>query len=176
MFNDTFMLYSGDGISNYNTICNGPQPDNLNCTKQGIAWASDVSVKFKYGATGLNASSGATYYNESTHLIPDVQDEDFIVWMRTAALPNFRKLHRIINVGLDAGTYYLDIAQRYPVSNFSGTKSVVLSTTSWIGGKNLFLAIAYMAVGGLCFLLAAAFLVGYIIQRLKFRKTSNASI
>jgi hypothetical protein len=172
MFNDTFILYSKNG-TDYNILCNGPNPDNFNCTKNGIAWASDVQVKFRRGATGVNASGGATYYGEPTHLLPDVEDEDFIVWMRTAALPNFRKLYRIINVPLEAGTYYFDIAQRYPVSNFSGTKSVILTTSSWIGGKNLFLAIAYMAVGGLCFLLAAAFLVGYIIQRIKFRKSNN---
>ncbi|KAL0485441.1 cell cycle control protein 50A [Acrasis kona] len=175
MFNDTFVLYSKDAGGNFNVLCDGPNAGNGNssCTKKGIAWKSDVDVKFKYGATGRNSSGGATYYGEPTHLIPDVQDEDFIVWMRTAALPNFRKLYRIINVDIPAGTYYLDIEQRYPVSNFSGTKSVILTTSSWIGGKNLFLAIAYMAVGGLCFLLAAAFLVGYIIQKIKFRRSSN---
>jgi hypothetical protein len=156
-------------------VCDGPNPDSSNCTKNGIAWSSDKQVKFRRGATGIqsNATHKAYYWNEPTHVIPDVEDEDFIVWMRTAALPNFRKLHRIINSTMVAGTYYLDIAQRYPVAGFSGTKSVVLTTSSWIGGKNLFLAIAYMAVGGLCFLLAAAFLVGYIIQRIKFRKSSN---
>lgn len=42
---------------------------------------------------------------------------DFIVWMRTAALPDFRKLHRILvrdknplyKNGLPAGTYHLVI-------------------------------------------------------------------
>jgi len=38
-------------------------------------------------------------------------NEDLIVWVRTAALPNFRKLYRIINVDLPRGTYYLDVTQ-----------------------------------------------------------------
>jgi hypothetical protein len=45
-----------------------------------------------------------------------IQNEDFIVWMRTAALPNFKKLYRIVNItadgsrnGLVAGNYSLRI-------------------------------------------------------------------
>lgn len=43
-------------------------------------------------------------------------NEDFIVWMRTAALPTFRKLYRLIErknnlqPTLQAGKYSLDIA------------------------------------------------------------------
>ena len=45
-----------------------------------------------------------------------LQNEDFIVWMRTAALPNFRKLYRIISDkgsgfrdGMPKGNYTLEI-------------------------------------------------------------------
>ena len=36
-------------------------------------------------------------------------NEDLIVWMRTAAFPNFRKLYRKINQTLEKGTYKLTI-------------------------------------------------------------------
>jgi Na+-transporting methylmalonyl-CoA/oxaloacetate decarboxylase gamma subunit len=40
-----------------------------------------------------------------------------------------------------------------------GAQEVVLSTNSWMGGKNLFLGVAYLVVGGLAFLTALAFLL-----------------
>ena len=54
--------------------------------------------------------------NESNN---GLQNEDLIVWMRTAALPNFRKLYRKIDhsegtysEGLPKGTYQLNIDYR----------------------------------------------------------------
>jgi len=38
-------------------------------------------------------------------------------------------------------------------------QELVLSTNSWMGGKNLFLGIAYLVVGGLAFLAALSFLL-----------------
>lgn len=47
----------------------------------------------------------------------DVRDPDFVVWMRTAGLPTFKKLHRIIpeDVGMKKGEYKLEVLSRYRV-------------------------------------------------------------
>jgi len=55
--------------------------------------------------------------------------------MRQAGLPNFKKLWGIIDQDLPAGKYKVSIDNKYIVKPFQGEKSVVVSTTSSIGGK-----------------------------------------
>ena len=86
------------------------------------------------------------------------ENEDLIVWMRTAALPTFRKLYGRIERNLAANTQLVvEINNAYNTYSFGGKKKLVLSTTSWLGGKNDFLGVAYITVGSLCFLLALLF-------------------
>ncbi|RWR84606.1 ALA-interacting subunit 1-like protein [Cinnamomum micranthum f. kanehirae] len=93
------------------------------------------------------------------------QQEDLIVWMRTAALPTFRKLYGKIDVDLEANEKVtVVIHNNYNTYSFGGKKKLVLSTTSWIGGKNDFLGIAYLTVGGLCLFLAISFLIIYLVK------------
>ena len=81
-----------------------------------------------------------------------------MVWMRTAALPKFRKLYRRIPDGLSKGKYYLDIEYNFEVASFNGEKNIVLTTQSVLGGRNLFLGVTYIVVGGLCMILGIVFL------------------
>lgn len=128
-----------------------------NWQKQGIAWDSDVEKKFKK-PDNYDASKYWTTNTENLPL-PDVTDEEFIVWMRTAGLPTFKKLHRrVLDRGFNQGEVVrIGINNRFKVSEFGGEKWVVLSTTSWLGGKNDFLGWAYIAVGIVCMILAGSF-------------------
>lgn len=91
--------------------------------------------------------------------------EHFIVWMRTAGLPNFRKLWGRVEEDLGSGDYELVIYNLYNVEAFDGKKSFVFSTTNALGGKNYFLAICYLVVGSLCIVFAIIFLVAFIRKR-----------
>lgn len=93
------------------------------------------------------------------------EQEDLIVWMRTAALPTFRKLYGKIEVDLEPNDVIsVTLQNNYNTYSFNGKKKLVLSTTSWLGGKNDFLGIAYLTVGGLCFFLALVFTLVYLVK------------
>ena len=62
---------------------------------------------------------------------------------------------------------FLDYIQDYPVSPFKGEKRVILSTSSWIGGKNPFLGIAYIVVGCICIVCGIVFLIVHLKVRTK---------
>lgn len=84
-------------------------------------------------------------------------DEHFIVWMRSAGLPNFRKLWGKISGGLESGKYILSVKNEFVVSTFGGSKTFFLSTNNSLGGKNTFLASAYILAGCLCIIISIGF-------------------
>lgn len=125
----------------------------------GIAWPSDLK-KFSdpTPAQKLEYNNTITFLSDLYPTIANVTNEHFIVWMRVAALPNFRKLYGRIETDIPAGTTVtVQISPRYPVTPFEGKKSIVLSTVSFLGGKNAFLGIAYIVVGFICIVLAIGF-------------------
>jgi hypothetical protein len=101
-----------------------------------------------------------------------VTNEHFIVWMRTAGLPNFRKLYGKIERKLTKGEELsFSINASFPVTAFGGKKFLVLSTTSWFGGKNPFLGVAYITVGALCLCLSLLFLIKHKMSPRKLGDT-----
>lgn len=56
------------------------------------------------------------------------------------------------------------IHNNYNSYTYGGKKKLVLSTTTWIGGKNRFLGMAYLTVGTLCLFIATVFLLAYLIK------------
>lgn len=85
--------------------------------------------------------------------------------MRTAALPTFRKLYGKIHSDLEAQDIITVVLENnYNTYSFGGQKKLVLSTTSWIGGKNDFLGIAYLTVGGICLFMALNFILLYVFK------------
>lgn len=195
-FNDSFKVFKPGGAG------------EVALRETGIAWSTDVASKFKNSPNGSTGAFFPNFAHERMQTCADlpsaaqrteclaspatpaagwcypgsgycVEDEHFMVWMRAAGLPSFRKLYAVIEEDLMPGTYTVQVSngvlvngayrnawegyevQRflYPVSSFGGTKSIVLSTKSWIGGRNFFIGYAYVIVGVVCIVLALCFLI-----------------
>ena len=91
----------------------------------------------------------------------NVENERFMVWMRPAAMPDFRKPWGRIERDLVKGDYTVIITNNYPVKSFDGKKYFILSTVSRLGGKNYFLGILYLVVGGVSIMVGILFWFGY---------------
>ncbi|XP_020079951.1 ALA-interacting subunit 3-like [Ananas comosus] len=137
----------------------------LDVNKKNIAWKSDKDHKFGRDVYPKNFQSGGLIGGGKLDAsIPLSEQEDLIVWMRTAALPTFRKLYGKIEADLEPDDKLtVVIENNYNTYSFGGKKKLVLSTTSWIGGKNDFVGIAYLTIGGLCLFLAIGFAVLHLL-------------
>ncbi|KAF2118676.1 CDC50 family protein-like protein [Lophiotrema nucula] len=162
MFNDSY-----DGLQQL-----GVTDGSYEFNEEGISWSTegDLYKESKYKPedvvpprnwVGLWPEDG---YNSTG--LPNLHTwEAFQVWMRTAGLPTFSKLALRNNKDtLVKGTYRLKIHDRFPVEDYSGTKSILISTRTVMGGRNPFLGIAYVVVGGLCILLGAVFTAAHLIK------------
>ncbi|KAL1926440.1 hypothetical protein VTP01DRAFT_5769 [Rhizomucor pusillus] len=156
-----------DSISNL--VLLNPQGSNDNITytmsEKGIAWSSDVS---RYKQTSMPPDQLAPPPNwikrypsgyTADNLFDPSQDEHFLVWMRTSWYPTFRKLYSNYHGDpLQPGTYQLQVDLNYDIRAYGGTKSIIISGTSFLGDRNPFMGLAYIIMGSVCALLGVIFL------------------
>lgn len=183
MFNDKFVLTRLDGnivVPWFNT---------------GIAWETDIAYKFNNPPTFNNTAKPPNWPVPVDQLDPTrpsnngYQNEDLIVWMRTAALPHFKKLYRILDRSgtgdrrngiftnsLPAGQYNLTVTYQYPVTGFKGRKYFIISTTTWLGTKNPFLGYAYICVGSVSILTGLVFLALHVNFRDRSSQTRRSEL
>lgn len=165
-FNDTF---SSPVLLNSNT---GSDNETYILSETGISWSSDRKHKFK--KTSYDASdivpppNWAKLYPNGYNLtnIPDLsQMEHLQNWMRTAGLPTFFKLYlKNTTETFSLGTYEIQIGLNFPVSVFGGTKTMVITTNSIFGGRNMALGIIYFVVAIVCLVCAIGFFLQHLIK------------
>ncbi|KAF3449969.1 hypothetical protein FNV43_RR06048 [Rhamnella rubrinervis] len=147
LFNDTFTFIRGKS--------------ELKVSRKNIAWKSDRDHKFGKHVYPFNFQNGTLIGGGKLEpSIPLSDQEDLIVWMRTAALPSFRKLYGRIEEDLDTDdVVVVKLMNNYNTYSFGGKKKLVLSTSSWLGGKNDFLGAAYVFAGSSCIFVSLVFLL-----------------
>lgn len=92
-------------------------------------------------------------------------DERFQNWMRISGLSTFRKLYgRYEGVIPERTTLTIAVTYRYDVLQYGGRKAVVLSTASWMGGKNRFLGYAYISFGTVMIIVGLVFLAKHLLS------------
>ncbi|XP_022715508.1 putative ALA-interacting subunit 2 isoform X2 [Durio zibethinus] len=153
LFNDTFTFIR--------------ERAELKVNRKNIAWKSDRDHKFGKTVYPFNFQNGTLIGGGKLNpRIPLSDQEDLIVWMRTSALPSFRKLYGRIEEDLDADdVVVVHLMNNYNTYGFGGKKKLVLSTSSWLGGKNDFLGLACVFVGSSSVILAIVFMLLHLKSR-----------
>ncbi|KAL8045617.1 hypothetical protein ABFX02_08G126100 [Erythranthe guttata] len=150
---------------------------DLKVNRKNIAWKSDREHKFGKQVYPVNFQNGTLIGGANLDpSIPLSDQEDLIVWMRTSALPTFRKLYGRIEEDLDADDVIsVNLFNNYNTYSFSGSKKLVLSTSTWLGGHNDFLGIAYISIGTSLIFIAFVFLLLHVNNPRPYGDTSNLS-
>ena len=149
-------------------------------TRKGISIKS--RAKYFKPANSKYAEQHAAEWLKSggyAELFPDAQtDERFINWMNASPFKTFWKLWAKTdkNVDVKAGDYDITIDNNYPVSSFKGKKYIVLSQTSWAGGKSLFLGYYLIALACISLILSILFFVFYFLEACPLYKDLKSSV
>lgn len=132
-FNETYQVFVSE--------------EEVKVDETNIAWKSDKEHKFK------------NYDLDSQWL--DVENEHFIVWMKTAPKAKFRKLWGRLNTTIEKNAIVqISVNNYYPTHLYGATKKLVITTVNVLGGKNTFLAVSSLIIGILIMLMGFVLLSG----------------
>ncbi|CDI81485.1 LEM3 / CDC50 family protein, putative [Eimeria acervulina] len=120
----------------------------LDESREAICWDWDLSTFKNPSEEEMNAAASEVdfwlfnqTYASALHMDKPgvgwgVENSHFIVWMREAPLPVFRKVYaRFVAQPLKLPFYLKVTNNTYDVKSFGGSKSVVVTQASWLGGQ-----------------------------------------
>ncbi|KAI8086228.1 CDC50/LEM3 family [Halteromyces radiatus] len=160
MFNDSF-----SSLRLLNPANTSSDNKTYTFSETGIAWPSDKQ-RFKMTSMPLDQITPPPnwirrYPNYTAdNLFNPQTDEHFQVWMRTSWYPTFRKLYSNYQQGdsLAPGTYEIQVDLNYNITAYGGTKSIIITGTSFLGDRNAFMGLAYIIFGCVAALFGITFL------------------
>lgn len=126
-----------------------------------IAWSGDRD--HLYGdVLPINYNTEPAYRGGNTTVLPLNQNEHWMVWQRPGGKKEVQKLYGQIDQPIPEGSsVQLTVFNKYNTYAFGGSKRVIITTNSWVGGRNMVLPIIYLIMAGLCYFGALFFFVGY---------------
>jgi hypothetical protein len=138
------------------SCCDDDEEGEWSCDKPYYVEAEDTCYRFFYPDDETTQYLWETYPDIISPL-EGVTNEHFVVWMRIATQPTFRKLYGWINQPVLKGeTLTFNVTANYVVTRFRGSKSILVSTTNIFGGRNPYLGSVFTYVGAYC-LIAGTF-------------------
>jgi len=123
---------------------------NYSCQKPARSKSDGQCYAYDYPNDDTTQYLYETYPNVISPL-EHVTNEHFVVWMRVATRPTFRKLYGYIEERIPAGTELIfDVNLNYVAESFGGTKALIVSTNNIVGGKNPELGPTFYYMGFFC--------------------------
>ena len=118
----------------------------VDITREDLAYKSDID-------------SFSKVENDNSHWL-DINNEQFMIWMRVSPFENPRKLWgKIEGVDIKKDSIITVTINQTNYKNFD--KYLIISTRNVFGGKSSFLGICYIVFGGLCLISAVIFINVY---------------
>lgn len=126
------------------------QENAFSCETPVISKKDGLCYAYNYPYENSTQYLYETYPNVISPL-EHVTNEHFVVWMRVATRPQFRKLYGYIEQTIPAGTQFsFDINLNYVVESFEGTKAIIISTNTITGGKSTLIGQTFYYMGFFC--------------------------
>ena len=140
-------------------VCNATccEQNNFSCKTPAISKKDGRCYAYNYPYDNSTQYLYETYPGVISPL-EHVTNEHFVVWMRIATRPQFRKLYGYIQQTIPAGTKFsIDINLNYVVESFKGSKALIVSTNTIVGGRNLYIGQTFYYMGFFCLLCGVVF-------------------